>query len=182
MAKVFDCITPELQTFIEQQKIFFVATAPLTGQGHVNLSPKGLDCLRVLSEHHLAYRDLTGSGNETAAHLQENGRITLMWCAFEGKPMILRLYGQGEVVAVASSEGQALAPLFPAHPGLRQFIRMRVERVQTSCGMAVPLYEVRGDRQDLLNWATTKGPEGVQAYQQTKNRVSIDGLPTGLPS
>jgi hypothetical protein len=176
MAKVFDRITDDLQAFIRAQQIFFVATAPLSDTGHINLSPKGLDTFRLLSPYRVAYLDLTGSGNETSAHLLENGRITLMFCAFQGKPMILRLYGQGMVVLTNAPEWDELAAVFPDYAGARQIVVVTIDRIQTSCGTGVPLYEYRGQRDELLQWAEKKGNEGVKAYQQAKNRVSIDGL------
>ncbi len=180
MAKLYDCITEELQQFITQQQIFFVATAPLSPDGHVNLSPKGFDCFRVLSPNRVAYLDLTGSGNETSAHLQENGRITFMFCAFAGEPLILRLYGQGQTLLPSAPEWEEVSALFPTLPGTRQIITATINRVQTSCGFGVPLYELVGDRDHLLNWAKKKGKVGILAYQQQKNSVSIDGLSTPL--
>ncbi|MEA5515392.1 pyridoxamine 5'-phosphate oxidase family protein [Nodularia sp. UHCC 0506] len=180
MAKVFDCITEELQEFIAHQHIFFVGSAPLTATGHVNLSPKGLECFRILSAHRVAYLDLTGSGNETSAHLQENGRITFMFCAFEEPPRILRLYGQGYTVLPDSPDWNDFDSLLPQIPGTRQIIVADIERVQTSCGMGVPLYEYQGQRQSLVNWASKKGKQGIQEYQQQKNIISIDGLSTPL--
>ncbi|MBE9199706.1 MULTISPECIES: pyridoxamine 5'-phosphate oxidase family protein [unclassified Nodularia (in: cyanobacteria)] len=180
MAKVFDCITEELQGFIASQHIFFVGSAPLSATGHVNLSPKGLESFRILSDHQVAYLDLTGSGNETSAHLQENGRITLMFCAFEEPPRILRLYGQGYTILPSHPDWKTLYSLFPQIPGTRQIIVADIERVQTSCGMGVPLYEYQGQRQSLVNWASKKGEEGIQEYQQQKNIISIDGLSTPL--
>ena len=131
MGKVVERITDELRAFIEAQPLFFVGTAPLEVDGHVNLSPKGLDCLRVLGPHRVAYLDLTGSGNETSAHLAQNGRITLMFCAFQGPPNILRLYGRGTTVLPGDSARGELRPLFPAYPGVRQIITVSVHRVQT---------------------------------------------------
>src|ERR1051325_10411718 len=156
MAKVIDGITSELRAFIEAQPLFFVASAPLAGDGHVNLSPKGLDSLRVLSPSRVAYLDLTGSGNETAAHLHENGRITFMFCAFTGAPRILRLYGTGQAVLPGSPEWADLAGRFPAYPGVRQLIVARISRVQTSCGYAVPLMDHARQRDTLLRWAEAK--------------------------
>lgn len=177
MAKVYEAITPELQQFIERQPLFFVATAPLDGAGHVNLSPKGLDGFRVFGPHRVGYLDLTGSGNETAAHLRENGRITFMFCAFAGAPRILRLYGQGRVVRPATAEWAGISDSFPAVPGARQIILAEIERVQTSCGMAVPLMDYLGQRDNLITWAEAKGADGLEAYQAEKNRRSIDDLP-----
>ncbi len=180
MAKVFAQITDELQDFIHSQNIFFVATAPQGVTGHVNLSPKGLDSLRILSPNRVAYLDLTGSGNETSAHLQDNGRITFMFCAFHGVPCILRLYGKGYTVLPNACEWDALYSLFPQIPGTRQIIVADIERVQTSCGYGVPLYEYQGERDTLVKWACKKGEQGLQEYRQQKNLVSIDGLPTPL--
>ena len=176
MAKVFDYITPELQQVISQQHLFFVATAPLGETGHINVSPKGLDCFRVLSPNRVAYLDLTGSGNETSAHLQENGRITLMFCAFQGAPSILRLYGRGQTLLPNAIEWESLLAQFPAIPGVRQIITADIDRVQTSCGHGVPLYEHQGERSQLVAWAEKKGEAGLAAYHQQKNRISIDGL------
>lgn len=180
MAKVFDCITEELQAFIAAQSLFFVASAPLSAAGHINLSPKGLDSFRILSPQRVAYLDLTGSGNETSAHLQENGRITLMFCAFQEPPKILRLYGQGKVLLPGMAEWETLIDQFLPLPGARQLIVADIDRVQTSCGFGVPLMEPVGQRQTLLQWAKKKGAEGLQTYQQEKNATSIDGLPTPL--
>ncbi|NUN65987.1 pyridoxamine 5'-phosphate oxidase family protein [Pseudanabaena biceps] len=178
MAKFYDHITPELQNFIKAQHIFFVATSP--PDGRVNLSPKGMDALRVINESEIAYLDLTGSGNETAAHLLENSRITLMLCSFTEKPLILRLYGQGEPIRPKDAAWQKYLSLFPAIAGTRQIMRVKVESVQTSCGFAVPFYEFVGDRQTLKDWAEQKGEEGVYEYWEKKNQYSIDGLPTRL--
>lgn len=179
MAKVIDCITPELRGFIQEQPLFFVATAPLDGGGHVNLSPKGLDCLRVLGPHEVAYLDLTGSGNETSAHVTENGRITLMFCAFAGPPRILRLYGRGRVVLPDTEEWEGMRALFPEYPGVRQVVAARITRVQTSCGFAVPRMELVEQRDTLLRWAEAKAG-ALPAYRAEKNARSIDGLPAPL--
>jgi hypothetical protein len=175
MARVHDSITPELRAFIEAQPLFFVASAPLAADGHVNLSPKGLDSFRVLDPHRVAYLDLTGSGNETAAHLHENGRITLMFCAFEGPPRILRLFGTGRVVLPADAEWDALAARFPEYPGVRQVVVADVHRVQTSCGFGVPRMEPLTQRDQLLRWAEAKG-DALPAYRRENNARSIDGL------
>lgn len=180
MGKTHPAVTADLRAFIEAQPLFFVATAPLAAAGHVNLSPKGLDCLRLLTPERVAYLDLTGSGNETSAHLLENGRITFMFCAFAGPPRIVRLYGRGRVVLPAAAEWADLRPLFPDHPGARQIIVADISRVQTSCGFAVPLMEYAGQRDTLIRWAEAKGADGVATYQQEKNRRSIDDLPTPL--
>lgn len=180
MAKLHDTITDELAAFIGRQPLFFVASAPLDAQGHVNLSPKGLDCLHILAPRRVAYLDLTGSGNETSAHLAENGRITLMFCAFAGPPRILRLYGQGSVILPSSPAWDAMAAHFPRYPGTRQIVVADIERVQTSCGYAVPLMDYVGERDTAIRWAEAKGEDGIAAYQREKNWVSMDGLPTHL--
>lgn len=170
-------IIPELAAWIKAQKLFFVATAPLSGQGHVNLSPKGLDSFRVLGPREVAYLDLTGSGAETMAHLRENGRITVMFCAFEGPPRILRLYGRGEVHVLGSETYRALQMHFTELPGARAIVRIEVEQVRTSCGWGVPLFAPLGDRALLPEWSEKKGDGGLEAYRQEKNRASLDGLP-----
>lgn len=180
MAEVFDEMTDRLQAFVRAQQMFFVASAPLSPDGHVNVSPKGLDSLRILSPKHVAYLDLTGSGNETSAHLRENGRITLMFCAFSGPPKILRLFGSGETVLPGSNRWEELRPLFGAYPGTRQIIDVHVTRVQTSCGYGVPLFDFEGQRDTMVRWANAKGPEGLQDYRAEQNTRSIDGLPTPL--
>ncbi len=179
MGKVLPQITEGLRGFIERQHVFFVASAPLAG-GHVNLSPKGMDSFRVLGPTTVAYLDNVGSGNETAAHVLENGRITFMFCAFEGSPLILRLYGQGRAVRPGDAGWDALTPLFPTRAGIRQIIVAELTRVQTSCGEAVPFYSYTGERDQLVEWAAAKGPAGLEAYQRDKNVRSIDGLPTPI--
>ena len=178
MAKFYPALDDNLKAFIARQHVFFVATAP--ADGRISLSPKGLDGLRVLGDQRVAYLDLTGSGNETAAHLLADGRMTLMFCAFEGDPLILRLYGRGRSIKPGDAEWATLAPLFPALPGTRQIILLDIESLQTSCGAGVPLYAYTGEREELLRWLEKKGEPGVRDYQREKNRVSIDGLPTGL--
>jgi hypothetical protein len=180
MGKVLPAITDGLRGFIERQHLFFVATAPLSG-GHVNVSPKGLDSFRVLGPTSVAYLDQTGSGNETAAHVLENGRITFMFCAFEGSPLILRLYGTARVILPGTPEWAPLAARFPAdRAGVRQIIAAELTRVQTSCGEAVPRLDFVGDRAQLIEWAEKKGADGLDAYRREKNVRSIDGLPTPL--
>jgi hypothetical protein len=174
---VVDALTPEVRTWIESQPMFFVATAPSGPDGHVNLSPKGLDTLRVLDERTVAYLDLTGSGIETIAHLRDNGRITLMFCAFEGPPRILRLYGTGTVAPAGTDGFDELAARFPELPGRRAIITVACERISTSCGYAVPRMALEGDRDTLLTWADRRGPDGIEAYWSEKNAASIDGLP-----
>lgn len=181
MGKFFTEITPSHCEFIAEQRMYFTASAPR--EGRVNVSPKGLDTFRVLSPKRVGYLDGTGSGNETAAHLADNGRITFMFCAFAGAPLILRLYGRGRAIHPRDAEWTQLRPLFgPPLPGERQLIVADVESVQTSCGFAVPLYEYQEDRLILNEWAEKKGPAGVATYWAEKNQRSIDGLPTGLLS
>ncbi len=181
MGKVFAELDEGVRAFIADQHMFFVATAPLAADGHVNLSPKGLDSFRILGPTRVAYLDLTGSGVETIAHLRENGRLTVLFCAFAGPPRILRLYGRGRAVEPGDVEWPGLSAHFPPLPGARAVIVLEVERIADSCGYAVPRYEFTGDRPQLAAWAEKKGADGVRAYQGQKNRRSIDGLP-GLPS
>lgn len=179
MAKFFDTLTPSHLAFIAEQKIYFVASAP--AHGRVNLSPKGMNTFRVLSTSRVGYLDVTGSGNETAAHLLDNGRITLMLCSFTASPLIFRIYGRGRAVHPRDAEWAQLRPLFgPAIPGERQLILTEIESIQTSCGFAVPFFDYQGERDTLNEYALHKGPEGIAAYRAEKNLRSIDGLPTGL--
>lgn len=171
-------ITPRLIQFIQQQKIFFVATA--ASDGRINLSPKGVDTLRVRGPNRVAWLNLTGSGNETAAHLLDNDRMTLMFCAFEGDPVILRLYGHARLYHPRDPEWGELAPLFPDIPGARQVIDLNVDLAMTSCGMGVPFFEYRGERGQLEAWADRKGKDGIEQYWRQKNQVSIDGKPTKI--
>jgi hypothetical protein len=180
MGKVFESITEELQKFIKKQPMFFVATAPLSADGHVNLSPKGLDSFRILSPNRVAYLDLTGSGNETSAHITENGRITFMFCAFSGSPMIVRLYGMGRAVLPGTPEWEPLFAHFSAMTGMRQIIVADITRVGTSCGYAVPRMELVKERDTLTKWAEAKGEDTLVKYRQQKNQCSIDGLPAPL--
>ncbi len=180
MATVYEAIGDDHRAFIAAQHMFFVASAPLDPDGHVNVSPKGLDGFRVLGPNRVAYLDLTASGNETSAHLRENGRVTFMFCAFAGPPKILRLYGRGETVLPGSERWAELAPLFPGYQGARQVIVAEVNRVQTSCGFAVPTYDYVGQRDTLLRWADAKGDDGLESYRQERNARSIDGLVTPL--
>jgi hypothetical protein len=177
MGKLYETIDSELQAWIGRQKIFFVASAPLSPDGHVNCSPKGGDTFRVLSGNEVAYLDLTGSGVETIAHVQENGRLVIMFCAFEGGPKIVRLYGRADVVYPGHPDFQRLSEHFPAHSGARAIVRMAVTRISDSCGHAVPLFNFVARRDVLDKWSESKGPEGLAAYRGTKNRVSIDELP-----
>jgi hypothetical protein len=157
--------------------MFFVATAPLSPSGHVNCSPKGLDSLRVLNDRTVAYVDLTGSGAETAAHLQENGRIVLMFCAFAGPPKIVRFHGRADVVLPGSPEWVELMAKMPSHPSARAVVRVHVTRVSDSCGFGVPNMELVGERGVMERWVETKGLSNLPAYRREKNARSIDGLP-----
>ncbi len=181
MAKLYAEIDDELAAFIGRQHVFFVATAPLAPEGHINLSPKGLDTFRILGPAAVAYLDLTGSGIETVAHLRENGRLTVMFCAFEGAPRILRLHGRGRVVVASDPDWCDLAGHFPPLPGIRSIIVLAVERIADSCGYGVPLLEYCGQRSQLLAWYEKKAEEGLVRYRAEKNRHSIDGM-SGLPS
>ena len=180
MGKFHDSIQPAHKEFIEQQHIFFSATAPLSADGHINLSPKGLDCFRVLSENKVGYMDLISSGNETSAHTLENGRITFMFCSFEGAPNILRLYGKGFSVLPGSEYWKQYAPDFTIYPSTRQLIIADIDLVQTSCGFGVPLYAYTGERNIHFEWAEKKGADGLLEYVQKKNLKSLDGLPTNI--
>jgi hypothetical protein len=178
MGKQYLAIDANHRDFIEQQHVFFVGTA--AADGRVSVSPKGQDTLRVLNDNRVAWLNLTGSGNETAAHLRELNRITLMWCAFEGRPNILRLYGTATVYHPRDAEWATLLPLFPPLPGARQVIVVEVDLVQTSCGMAVPLLDFRAERQDLNHSMEKRGPGQVQQYWQDRNARSLDGKLTGI--
>ena len=177
MGKIRSMIDDVARQFIEAQHVFFVASAPLDAGGHVNLSPKGLDTFRILGPTTVAYVDFNGSGVETIAHLKENGRIVLMFCAFQGPPNVFRLYGQGRVIEPHEAEFAALAESFPNHENARSIIVVELTRVTDSCGYGVPLFEYDGEREQLQAWAHNRGPERLKAYRQEKNRQSIDGLP-----
>ncbi len=180
MAEFYAELNDKLCEFIDRQKVFFTATAPT--EGRINLSPKGMDTFRCLSLGKVAYLDLTGSGNETAAHLHQNGRITIMFCSFSDRPLILRMYGSGEVVRPSTTEWAEIwnHNNFPDYPGKRQLIVVKIESVQTSCGYGVPMFELEQERSTLADWARKKGADGIQEYQLKKNQTSIDGLDTHL--
>lgn len=181
MGKQFQSLETAHRDFIARQKIFFNASAG--AEGRVNVSPRDAKSLRILDERTAVWLDLTGSGNETAAHLRATGRLTLMFCAFEGAPMILRLYGTGRAIRQGSAEyAELLAGHFAGEepPGARQMILLAIEMVQTSCGYNVPLFDYVGERETLYRWAEKKGPEGLEAYWRQKNLHSIDGMPSGL--
>lgn len=178
MGQRYPELSEKLSSFIQQQKLFFVATA--ASDGRINISPKGMDTLRVLSNTRVVWLNLTGSGNETAAHLLENDRMTLMFCAFEGNPLILRLYGHAKAIHPRDQEWSELFNVFPALAGARQIIDMTIDLVQTSCGMAVPFFDFQGERTQLKQWAEKKGQEGIQSYWEEKNQLSLDGKPTEI--
>ncbi|MEA5511556.1 pyridoxamine 5'-phosphate oxidase family protein [Crocosphaera sp. UHCC 0190] len=180
MSKFYPNLTPELMQFIEEQKIFFTATAPT--EGRINLSPKGIDTFRCLDEQTVGYLDLTGSGNETSAHLEENGRMTIMFCSFSDKPLILRLYGNGRVIRPRDEAWDNFSGYFSSFHGQRQIILLTLNSVQTSCGFGVPIYEYQETRELLMEWAEKKGKNGIYDYWAKKNQQSIDGLPTKLLS
>jgi len=178
MAQFYSELSDTLKQFIAEQRVFFVATAP--EHGRINLSPKGVDTLRCLDNRTIAYLDLTGSGNETAAHLVENGRMTMMWCSFGERPLVLHVYGHGRVVRPRHAEWTRLSPLFEVPPGARQIIVLDVDSVHTACGFGVPRYEYQGERGTLVKYWATRGEGAVQANWREANQVSIDGLPTHL--
>lgn len=177
MGKVYPKIDAELTAWIEQQRLFFVSTAPLSADGLINSSPKGLDSFAVLGPTSVAYADLNGSGIETAAHLRENGRITMMFCAFAGPPLILRLHGEGRYHVLGTADFERLADRFASLENLRGIVEVSLTRIADSCGYGVPKYEYAGERAALVKWAAKEGPEGLAAYRAKKNRVSLDGLP-----
>ena len=170
-------IDSDLAVWLETQPVFFVATAPLSGDGHVNCSPKGGTCLKVLGPRRVVYQEATGSGVETIAHLRENGRIVLMFCSFQGDPKIVRLHGRGEVIRLGHHDFEGLHRLFPDRVGTRSYIQIDVTRVSDSCGFGVPLMTIQAPRDILEKWCASRGPEGVVDYQRRKNARSIDGLP-----
>jgi hypothetical protein len=176
MGKQYEQLDDRLSDFIRRQHVFFVGTAPSGSEGHLNVSPKGLDTFRILGPTTVAYLDLTGSGIETVAHLRENGRMTIMFCAFEGPPLILRLYGRGRVVEPGDAEWDELLAEFSPQLGERTVIILEVDRIADSCGYAVPVYEFRKERTQLTDYARNKGRVGLEQYRAQKNRKSIDGL------
>lgn len=178
MGQKFDSLSERLIEFIQQQHIFFVGTA--TEDSRVNISPKGMDSLRVLSPNRLIWLNVTGSGNETAGHIQQLPRMTIMFTAFSGKPMILRLYGTARVIHHNDAEWSDLHDLFDSLPGARQIFDLSIDLVQTSCGMAVPYYDYQGEREQLNNWAEKKGAEGIADYWREKNANTIDGIVTNI--
>jgi hypothetical protein len=178
MGQKYSEITGKLKQFIEQQKIFFVGTA--AAGGRINISPKGMDSLRVMDKNRVVWLNVTGSGNETAAHVLEFPRMTIMFAAFEGDPMILRIYGDARVIHKNDAAWNELYSLFNPLPGARQIFDVKVDLVQTSCGMGVPFFEYSGEREQLNQWAVKKGEEGIKTYWQEKNQLSLDGKPTHI--
>jgi hypothetical protein len=180
MGKFSQNISVAHQAFISKQHMFFVATAPLSGEGRINVSPKGLDCFRVLNENQVAYMDLISSGNETSAHTLENGRITIMFCSFDETPNILRLYGKGFTVLPDTREWKSYSPFFEVYPSTRLIIVAEINLVQTSCGFGVPMFDFKGQRDLHFKWADTKGKQGLKHYVEANNLKSLDGLPTAI--
>jgi len=178
MAKQFNHIDPSHQAFIEAQQIFFVATAAPAGR--VNLSPKGMDSLRVLGPTRILWRNLTGSGNETAGHLKQLNRMTVMWCGFDRRPMIMRAYGTARTIHPRDTDWTALNGHFDDFDGARQLYDMTVEMLQTSYGYAVPFFDYAGPRDTLEKWTADRGPDGIRAYWAEKNASTLDGAPTGI--
>ena len=178
MSKFYSQLDDKLQKFIEEQKIFFVGTA--APESRVNVSPKGMDSLRILNKNQLIWLNLTGSGNETAAHILEQPRMTLMFCSFEGKPLILRVYGKSRAIHPRDEEWNEWIALFPEYPGSRQIFLLEVDEAQTSCGFAVPNYQYQEDRGDLVYWTDKIGDDGVKKYWEEKNQTSIDSKPTQI--
>lgn len=177
MGRTREALDDAATRFIQEQRVFFVASAPLDANGHVNLSPKGQDTFRILNPTTVAYLDFNGSGVETIAHLKENGRIVLMFCAFQGAPNILRLHGHGRSVEPRENEFAGLLAEFPAYESVRSIIVVEILRVNDSCGYGVPFFKYEGEREQLAAWARKKGPDGLKAYRQERNRRSLDGLP-----
>lgn len=178
MGAKFESLSEKHQEFIAEQKIFFVATA--TDESKINLSPKGMDSLKVISPNKILWLNVTGSGNESAAHLLQNTRMTIMWCSFTKQPMIMRTYGQAKVYHQHDPDWESLYEQFEPLPGARQIFELDIDLVQTSCGMAVPFYEYQSERTSLKDWAAKKGEDGIQEYWEKKNQLSIDGEPTGI--
>jgi hypothetical protein len=177
MGQIHTELDAALRGFVERQHVFFVATAPSGSEGHVNCSPKGLDTLRIVGPTTVAYLDYAGSGAETIAHLRQNGRIVIMFCAFEGPPKIVRFHGRGEVLEPGDADFASMLERFDPGPGARSIIRVEIERIADSCGYGVPRMRFEGERTQLPAWAERKGQDGLLDYQRTKNAASIDGLP-----
>lgn len=178
MAEHFDRLNDRHIQFINNQHIYFVGTAGM--EGSVNISPKGMDSFRVLDNTTIAWLNLTGSGNETAAHVLENSRMTVMFCSFDKQPLILRLYGKARAIHPRDKRWPELLALFPHHAGARQVFELELELVQTSCGYAVPYYQLKGERTTLEKWAVKRGQQGIEQYWLDENLTSLDGKPTGV--
>jgi hypothetical protein len=178
MGKRFNEISDNYKKFIADQKMFFTGTA--AADGRVNVSPKGMDTLRVIDDNTVIWLNLTGSGNETATHLMENDRMTLMFCAFEGPPTILRLYGHAKAIRPDQTDWDKYIGLFPKFRGVRQMFVMEVDLVQKSCGYAVPSYDYREDRKVLTQWTDKKSDVEIDTYQREKNSISLDGKATDI--
>jgi hypothetical protein len=178
MAERFGALQDRHIRFIQQQHVFFVGTAG--AEGHINVSPKGMDTFRVTGPAEVVWLNLTGSGNESAAHVAENGRMTIMFCSFDKQPLIMRLYGKASVLHPRDDDWSTLLALFPANAGARQVFRLGLELVQTSCGYAVPRYELQGERPTLTRWTQQKGQDGIVQYWRRNNTRSLDGKPTGI--
>ncbi len=178
MANWYPGLTPKLREFINQQPVFFTGTAP--DQGRINVSPKGMDTLRIIDDNHVAYLDLTGSGSETAAHLRQNGRITIMFCSFSATPMIARLYGRGRIIRQGDPDWREYRERFPAMPGDRQIMVIMIESAMTSCGYGVPRMENVRERRTLLRYWEERDDKAKEDYWVAENYLSIDGIPTGV--
>lgn len=178
MGKQFKSLHPQHTDFIKQQKLFFVGTAAATGR--VNISPKGGDSFRIINDNQVVWQNLTGSGNETAAHLHQHSRMTIMFCAFEGTPLILRLYGEATAIHKTDPQWQEYVDLFPKSVATRQFYHLSIDMVQASCGMSVPYLDYLDDRELLANWSEAKGPKGIQDYWRNRNQHSIDNTDTHI--
>ena len=180
MAQKFEALSDRHIEFIREQKIFFVGTA--ASEGSVNVSPKGMDSFRIIDKNRALWLNVTGSGNESAAHVQLNPRMTVMFCAFTGSPVILRLYGTARVIHPGDAEWSELFPVFDPIPGARQIFDLSIDLVQTSCGMAVPYLDYKSDRNLLRDWATKRGEDGLREYWKEKNQTSLDGFPSNILS
>ncbi len=178
MAKQYDSLNQDLIEFIDHQKIYFVGTA--ADDGTINVSPKGWDTLKVMDPNRIVWLNITGSGNETAAHLLQNNRMTIMFCAFDGNPKILRLYGKARMIHPRDEQWDELTALFEPFPSARQFVDFTVEMAQTSCGFGVPFYDFKEGRDSMDKWIVAKGAENIEEYWRERNQISLDGLPTNI--
>ena len=178
MAVKFDSINKAHKAFIEKQKMFFIGSAG--SEGYINVSPKGMDTLRIIDQNTVVWLNHTGSGNETSAHVQENGRMTIMFNSFDKSPMILKLYGQSKVIHAKDAKWEEMCAYFDEYVGTRQFFVMHVELVLTSCGFGVPQYRYIGERNKLQKWAEKKGREGMKKYWAEHNSVTLDGVKTNV--